>query len=198
MDFYKGWLDNPKRVGAIAPTSSRMARKMASVVRPESGLPILELGPGTGAITEAILERGVAPDNLISIEFSRSFLPDLRRRFPGVRFIYGDAFDIAEIAEREGLVELDAVISALPLLNTPLRRRIKLVERLLDLLEPGRPMIQFSYRLSPPIPPRPGRYVVSPVTTVLRNLPPARLWIYRRPLPVPSSMVRAEQISLSA
>lgn len=178
--FYKGWFSNPRRVGAIAPTGSVMAREMASVVRPDSTLPVLELGPGTGAITEAILERGVAPERLVSVERSEVFLAPLRRRFPGVRFVHGDAFDIARVVAAQRLELFDAVVSALPLLMAPVHRRVRFVEAVLDLLEPGRPLIQFSYKLGPPVPARPGRYEVSHTATVLRNLPPARLWIYRR------------------
>ena len=180
MEFYKGWINNPRKVGAIAPTSADMARKMASVIRPDSGLPVLELGPGTGAITKAVLERGVDPSNLVCVEYSKSFLPGLRRRFPGVNFIHGDAFNISQIAEEQGIDKFDAVISALPLLTTPVRLRVRLVEAMLDLLEPGRPMVQFSYMLGPPVPAWPGSYTVSHLTSVLQNLPPARVWTYHR------------------
>ncbi len=180
MDFYKGWLNDPVKVGAIAPTSVLMARKMASVIRPDSGLPVLELGPGTGAITNEILERGVVPDNLVSVEFSPVFLPGLRHRFPGVNFVHGDAFNITNIAKDLEIGTFDSIVSALPLLTTPVQLRIDLVEAMLDLLEPGRPMVQFSYMLGPPVPPSPGRFVVSHLDTILRNLPPARIWTYRR------------------
>jgi phosphatidylethanolamine/phosphatidyl-N-methylethanolamine N-methyltransferase len=65
--FFKGWMDGPKSVGAICPTSSVTAKRMASVINPSSGLPVLELGPGTGVITKAILERGIATENMVSI-----------------------------------------------------------------------------------------------------------------------------------
>jgi phosphatidylethanolamine/phosphatidyl-N-methylethanolamine N-methyltransferase len=181
MEFYKGWIRNPRKVGAIAPTSADMARKMASVIRPDSGLPVLELGPGTGAITKAILERGIDPGNLVCVEYTKSFLPGLRQRFPGVNFVHGDAFDISQIAKEQGIDRFDAVVSALPLLTTPVHLRVRLVEAMLDLLEPGRPMVQFSYMLGPPVPAGPGSYAVSHLTTVLQNLPPARLWTYQRP-----------------
>lgn len=176
--FYMEWLKNPRRVGAIAPTSVGMARKMASVIRPESGLPVLELGPGTGVITKAILDRGVRPENLVSVEFSENFLPDLKQRYPGVKFVHGDAFHISQIASDLGIERFDTVVSALPLLNFPEAQRAVLIKKLLGLLGPGRPLIQFSYGFSPPVPAHPRRFSVSHLTTVLRNLPPARLWLY--------------------
>ena len=64
LKFFKGWIDKPKAVGSIIPTSSFAARRIASVVNPHSGLPVLEVGPGTGVVTRAILKRGVNPQNL--------------------------------------------------------------------------------------------------------------------------------------
>ncbi len=64
LRFFKGWIDKPKAVGSIVPTSSFTAKRMASVIDVSSGLPVLEVGPGTGVITRAILARGVNPVNL--------------------------------------------------------------------------------------------------------------------------------------
>jgi len=181
LDFYKGWFSRSKTIGAIAPSSVTVANSMASVVRPHAPLPVLELGPGNGAITRAILERGIAPGNLVSVEYCSEFLPGLRRRYPGVNFVHGDAFKIASIARDQEISGVDAIISALPLLNFPLIRRVRFVESMLDLLEPGRPLVQFSYGPGPPVPARSKRYAVEHLDTVLLNLPPARIWTYRRP-----------------
>lgn len=183
LEFYKGWLDRPKVIGAIAPTSIGMARKMTTPMRPDSGLPVLELGPGDGAITRAILERGIDPRNLHSVEYCEGFLPGLRRRYPGVNFIHGDASNISQIARERGLERFDVIISALPLLNFPIMQRVRLINAALGLLEPGRPLVQFSYGLNPPVPARSGRYVVHHLDTVLLNLPPARLWTYQQRCP---------------
>lgn len=87
-------VNQPKKVGAIVPTSGVTARRMASVITPQSGLPVLELGPGTGCITKAILARGVKPENVTAIEYSTDFYQQLLRSYPGVNFINGDAFDL--------------------------------------------------------------------------------------------------------
>ena len=94
LKFFKGWIDRPKSVGSIVPTSSITARRMASVVNPKSGLPVLEVGPGTGVITRAILAMGLPPSKLHLVEYSPDFVRHLRRSFPGVNVIEGDAFDI--------------------------------------------------------------------------------------------------------
>src|SRR4029453_14233135 len=79
LRFFKGWIDKPKAVGSIVPTSSVTARRMASVIDPHSGLPVLEVGPGTGVITRAILGRGVKPENLYAVEYSEVFVAHLCR-----------------------------------------------------------------------------------------------------------------------
>ena len=152
--FFKGWLDRPLGVGAIMPTSTVTARSMASVVNPVSGLPVLELGPGTGVITRAILARGIDPADLVSIEYSQDFHTRLNIDFPGVNFIRGDAFDLNVTLGTMKNSVFDCVVSGLPLLNFPMARRIGLVEDLLDRLPPGRPVIQFSYGPVSPVSPR--------------------------------------------
>ncbi|MCP4182138.1 MAG: methyltransferase domain-containing protein [Hyphomicrobiales bacterium] len=178
LEFARGLVTKPKTVGAIAPTSARMAVKMASLIRPDSGLPVLELGPGTGVITKAILDTGVKPENIYSIEYSASFIPGLKRRFSGINFIQGDAFNIKEIAEELGIKQFECVISALPLLNFPISQRVRLVVAALKLVEHGRPLVQFSYGPRPPVPERTRNFNVDHLGTVLRNIPPARIWTY--------------------
>jgi phosphatidylethanolamine/phosphatidyl-N-methylethanolamine N-methyltransferase len=178
--FFKGWMDGPKAVGAIMPTSSVTARSMASVVNPASGLPVLELGPGTGVITRAILARGVAPSNLVSIEYSVDFHTRLQLDFPGVRFIRGDAFGLDETLGELKTSLFDSVVSGIPLLNFPMASRVSLIEDLLDRVPPGRPVVQFSYGPSSPVVSRGASFRAVHHDFVLRNVPPARLWIYRR------------------
>src|SRR5919197_4786514 len=94
LKFFKGWIDKPKAVGSIVPTSSIAAMRMASVVNPDSGLPVLEVGPGTGVVTRAILARGVKPENLYLIEYSQDFVRHLRAQFKGVNVLHGNAFEL--------------------------------------------------------------------------------------------------------
>ncbi|MGE7370115.1 phospholipid N-methyltransferase PmtA [Neorhizobium sp. NPDC001467] len=178
--FFKGWMDGPKSVGAICPTSSVTARRMASVITPSSGLPVLELGPGTGVITKAILERGIAPENLVSIEFSTDFYQNLVKEYDRVHFINGDAFDLSKtLGDKNGVI-FDSVISAIPLLSFPMERRIALIEDLLDRMPAGRPVIQITYGPVSPVIAKPSSYKIKHYDFVVRNIPPAQLWVYSR------------------
>ncbi|HFC53675.1 MAG TPA: methyltransferase domain-containing protein [Gammaproteobacteria bacterium] len=180
LHFFKSWIHSPRNTGAIIPTGARLARSMASIIRPDSELPVLELGPGTGAITRAILERGLHPRKLYGVEFSRSFVTKLKREYPGVNFIHGDAFHLDSALAGAEVERFDTVISALPLLNFPQWQRIRLIESLLDRLPPGRPVIQFSYGALSPVLANGGSYSVECYDRVLRNVPPAKVWLYRR------------------
>jgi phosphatidylethanolamine/phosphatidyl-N-methylethanolamine N-methyltransferase len=180
LKFFKGWIDKPKAVGSIVPTSSITARKMASVVNPKSGLPVLEVGPGTGVITRAILAQGVKPENLYAVEYSTDFVRHLRQLYPGVNVIEGDAFNLdATLGDKSGLT-FDSVISGVPLLNFPVTQRIAYIESLLDRIPTGRPVVQLTYGPLSPIPPGRGDYTVEHFHFVIRNIPPTQLWIYRR------------------
>jgi phosphatidylethanolamine/phosphatidyl-N-methylethanolamine N-methyltransferase len=178
--FFKGWIDGPKSVGAILPTSAVTARRMASVINPASGLPVLELGPGTGIITKAIIERGVAAENIVSIEYSTDFYQHLKRTIPGVNFINGDAFDLDTTIGDWKDRKFDAVISAIPMLSFPMEKRIALLEDLLDRMPPGRPVVQITYSPVSPIDARPDRFHIRHLDFVVRNIPPAQLWVYSR------------------
>ncbi|MDX8480339.1 class I SAM-dependent methyltransferase [Mesorhizobium sp. VK24D] len=180
LKFFKGWIDKPKAVGSIVPTSSITARKMASIVNPKSGLPVLEVGPGTGVITRAILAQGVKPENLYAIEYSTDFVRHLRRLYPRVNVIEGDAFNLdATLGDKRDMV-FDSVVSGVPLLNFPVAQRIAYIENLLDRIPAGRPIVQLTYGPLSPIPPGRGNYTVKHFDFIIRNIPPTQLWIYRR------------------
>lgn len=177
--FFKGWIDKPRAVGSIVPTSSITARKMASVVNPDSGLPVLELGPGTGVITKAILARGVKPEDLWSVEYSADFVEHLQERFPSVNIVQGDAFDL-DATLPDSTMMFDSVISGVPLLNFPVEQRVRYIDGILDRIPIGRPIVQLTYGPLSPVPPRRGNYTVEHFDFIVRNLPPTQLWIYRR------------------
>lgn len=179
--FFKGMVSQPKAVGAIVPTSMVTGRKMASAINVESGLPVLELGPGTGAITKAILQHGVTPQKLYSIEYSQDFYEKLLRDFPDVNFFNGNAFDLKGSLGEAYNQQFDCVISAVPMLNFPMEARIALLDELLSLLPKGRPVIQISYGPVSPIIAKPDLYTIKHFSFVVRNIPPAQLWSYTRP-----------------
>ena len=180
LKFFKGWIDKPKAVGSIIPTSSVTAKRMASIIDTSSGLPVLEVGPGTGVITKAILARGVKPENLTCIEYAHDFVVHLQRNYPGVDVIEGDAFDLDTTLGEKAKLTFVSVVSGVPLLNFPVATRVKYIESLLDRMPAGRPIVQLTYGPKSPVPPGLGNYTVERFDFIIRNIPPTTLWIYRR------------------
>ena len=180
--FIREWLEHPLQTGAISPSSPALARAMAAFIDPAETGRVLELGPGTGAVTEAILERGVAPADLTSLEYNPDFARLLEGRFAGIDVKIGDAYDLDEtLGPDDGSRSFKATVSSLPLFTRPLEDRQRLLDAALDRMPAGAPFIQFSYALVPPVKAEPGRWTVSKTGWIVLNLPPARVWVYRRP-----------------
>jgi len=176
--FFRGLFARPRNIGAIAPSSPALARAIAAQVNPEIPGPVLELGPGTGVVTEALIERGVSPERIVAIEYDPDFARLVASRFPAVSVINGDAFSLEQtLAHRKG--PFAAIISGLPLLNFPPAKRAGLIGEALSLLAPGAPFVQFSYGLHSPVAPPTGSSVRQAAFVVM-NLPPARVWVYER------------------
>jgi len=94
LRFLMSLAARPRMTGAIAPSGPALAKMMASHVDPNGTLPVIELGPGTGVVTRALIEHGVAPGRIVAIEYSPEFCAMIRERFPGVTVIEGDAYDL--------------------------------------------------------------------------------------------------------
>lgn len=182
--FIKNWLEHPGKTGAVAPSGNLLAQRMASFVPVHSTLPVLEIGPGTGAVTRALLEAGIAPERLVALEYNQDFCAHLKERFPNISIIQGDAYALQKtLTSHFGEVpRFSAIVSSLPLLNSPREKRVAVLREALDHMVPGGPYIQFSYGINPPI--EVSTDIVRPVTMsktgwIMRNIPPARVFVYR-------------------
>ena len=117
--FFRQWLKNPLAIAALSPSSRILAREMINQL-PEHAARVIELGGGTGVFTRALLERGVAPENLLVVELNPELHRLLREQFPGVKVIRGDARELQVIIEREEFGKdhgVDAILSGLGLLS---------------------------------------------------------------------------------
>jgi len=176
--FLGQMLRRPGYTGALAPSSRGLAQMMVRDLGPETGA-VVELGGGTGKITEAILGRGIAPERLAVIESNRTFADILRSRFHGVRVLEWDAGRVAEVP----LDGVGAVVSGLPMLSIPAAAQRRIVEGAFRLMRPGGVFVQFTYGWRCSIAPEVREafglsWEVSP--WVWRNLPPARVYWFRR------------------
>ena len=180
MRFFRTWFERPLRVGAVTPSSKALARTMAAFIDPAAPGPIIELGPGTGPITEALITQGIDPGRLVLVEFDATFCRLLRARYPSATVLQGDAYGLKRILGNFLREPAAAVVSGLPLFTKPLRVRLRLLFEAFGLMLPGAPFVQFTYNAVAPIPTRLDRVRVEASERVWMNIPPARVWVYRR------------------
>jgi len=178
LKFLRALISRPKSIGALLPSSPALAHTIARQVHPHCG-PVLEIGAGTGVVSEALLARGVPAEQLTLLEYDPDLTRHLRKRFPHLHVIQGDAFDLDHTLGPRHAAPFGAVVSGLPLLNHPPLRRRGFIEGVMRRLMPGAPLIQFSYGPMPPVPPPPGVGVIR-AALVLANIPPAKVWVYRK------------------
>jgi phosphatidylethanolamine/phosphatidyl-N-methylethanolamine N-methyltransferase len=179
--FLRSLLATPRLTGAVAPSGHVLARAMAAAVDAASLGLVVELGPGTGPVTRALIERGLDPRRLVLVEYDPRFCRILESRFEGVLIIEGDAYDLPHTLAEFGGVAIAAVVSSLPLLIQRPHRREKLIADAFALMGPEGVFVQFTYGPLSPIPQETcaGRYSAHRGPAIWRNLPPARVWTYR-------------------
>jgi phosphatidylethanolamine/phosphatidyl-N-methylethanolamine N-methyltransferase len=180
--FFLRWLSNPWRMGVPVPSSKGLARAMAaqlSDMEPEDY--VLELGPGTGAVTKAICQAGVSPQRLVIIEREAAFIESLKRDFPDALVLQGDARNLNALLHAHNIRQVAAVVSSLPLLSIPGEIRKAVVHEAFKALKDNGVFIQYTYGLLSPVPGRLQRAVGirgRVAKRIWRNFPPARVWRY--------------------
>ncbi len=179
--FFRAWVRDPKRVAAIVPSSTALAAAMTASIAPECA-PVIELGPGTGVFTEALLGRGVPEHQIALVELCEEFAASLQRRFPSATLVQHDASRLGSV-EFFGGELAGAVVSGLPLLAmTPARVR-RVLQDAFARLRPDGAFYQFTYGFRCPVPARLLARLGLKATRVgvaLRNLPPAAIYRIER------------------
>jgi phosphatidylethanolamine/phosphatidyl-N-methylethanolamine N-methyltransferase len=178
--FLRSWIEKPLHVGAVMPSGRVLARTMAQYVNIKSSGPVVELGPGTGAITNALIEHGVDQKRLVLVEYNPGFCALLRDRYPHATVVQGDAYKLRDSLWDVLNVPASAVVSGLPLVTKPMLTRLKLIRDAFLALAPGAPFVQFTYSVAPPIPKSLPGVSTEASERIWMNLPPARVWVYRK------------------
>jgi phosphatidylethanolamine/phosphatidyl-N-methylethanolamine N-methyltransferase len=179
--FIRSWLEKPLATGAVTPSGRFLARAMARNVDIDIPGPIVELGPGTGPVTEALVDWGVDPARLVLVEFNPVFCRLLRSRYPEATVVQGDAYNLKRLLENILPDPAAAVVSGLPLLTKPVKARVRLINDVFHLTRPDASFIQFTYSMTtPPIPKGLARFATEASDRIWLNFPPARVWVYRR------------------
>jgi phosphatidylethanolamine/phosphatidyl-N-methylethanolamine N-methyltransferase len=178
----KEWLRQPLGVASVKPSSQALGRAMARQI-PGVNARVLELGPGTGPLTRAILDYGIAPENLYLIERNPNFAALMQQKFPNLHCITGDATALDRILPANLIGDFDAVVSGLPLLSMRRETRRQIVQQSFAVMRPGGVYIQFTFGLIPPFDPKHLNLRVRLAARVWENFPPATVWVYQQPQP---------------
>jgi phosphatidylethanolamine/phosphatidyl-N-methylethanolamine N-methyltransferase len=178
--FLRSWIEKPLHMGAVMPSGRVLARTMAQYVDIGSSGPVVELGPGTGAITSALIEHGVDQKRLVLVEYNPGFCALLRDRYPHAKVVQGDAYTLRDSLRNVLSAPASAVVSGLPLVTKPMLTRLKLIREAFLALAPGAPFVQFTYSVAPPIPKSLPGVSTEASERIWMNLPPARVWVYRK------------------
>jgi len=181
--FLRSWIEKPLHMGAVMPSGRLLARTMAQYVDIKSTGPVVELGPGTGAITNALIEHGVDQRRLVLVEYNPGFCALLRDRYPHAKVVQGDAYSLRDSLRNMLSAPASAVVSGLPLVTKPMLTRLKLIRDAFVALAPGAPFVQFTYSVAPPIPKSLPGVSTEASERIWMNLPPARVWVYRKDYP---------------
>jgi phosphatidylethanolamine/phosphatidyl-N-methylethanolamine N-methyltransferase len=178
--FLRSWIEKPLHMGAVMPSGRVLARTMAQYVDVDSQGPVVELGPGTFAITNALIEHGIDQKRLVLVEYNPGFCALLRDRYPQAKVVQGDAYALRDSLGGALDQPASAVVSGLPLVTKPMLTRLKLIRDAFLALAPGAPFVQFTYSVAPPIPKSLPGVSTEASERIWMNLPPARVWVYRK------------------
>lgn len=183
--FFRQWLKHPLSIAAISPSSRQLARQMINELPPQAQR-VVELGGGTGVFTQALLERGIDPDNLMVVELNEELHHHLRRRFPQVHVACADARELQQAAERSGFAAggpADAVVSGLGLLSMARDSQRAILHSAFSLMQPQGRFIQFTYGPVCPV----HKEVLGELEISARrgsfawlNMPPATVYVFTR------------------
>ncbi len=189
LRFFLHWLRRPGRIGAVVPSGPALAAALAAEIDTEVPGAVVELGPGTGRVTRALLEAGVEPSQLVAIERNASFCKLLRERFPEVRIVSGEARALKPLLQQAGVGPVKAVASSLPLLSMTSGERRAVLSQIAAVLGAEGVLVQYTYGPAAPVPPELGAelgLIGERTNWVLANLPPAAVWRYLRSRSAPS------------
>lgn len=179
--FLRQFLTKPLNIGAIVPSSKRLAQLMVTNLSWQPDDYVVEIGPGTGVFTRELLAQGVPSNKIILVEFNSDFVKFLRREFPNVKVIEGDAKLLPRLLEKLGIGKVKRIVSGIPMRSLSCAMAASITSAIAASLETNGVAVQFTYATMPPLSKSEaaaGGLIGSRATWVLRNVPPAVIWRY--------------------
>lgn len=176
--FLHRFLAHPGRVFSIVPSSRSLSRVVAQQIHRAEDEYVVELGAGTGSVTEAILASGVPADKLIAVEIDHEMAEYLRECFPGITVLECCASEIDRHLPQAAQGRIGAVVCGIPIGRLPLHEQRQLTDAMLSMLPPGRPFLLFTFRWVSPLPLKKLGLVARKLRVTMRNFPPASVWAF--------------------
>ena len=175
--FFRRWLANPLQMGSIVPSSPALCRRVAQHAKCAPDEVVVELGAGTGVISRALLDSGLAPRQLVLVEIVPAMADHLRKALPGVKVITGDARELPALMQG-GPEKVGSVICGVPLVLLPFAEQRRFVEAF-RAVGPHCGFLHYSYCITSPISPRRHGLEARRLAWTPLNFPPASVWHYR-------------------
>ncbi len=179
--FGRELIANPSGTGAAFPSSPFLGKRMASYIDSQSDGWVVELGAGTGSVTQALLDHGIAPDKLITVEMSSKLVAHLKKRFPQLKIVQGDAAELQSIVDQvsgETNTRIDHIVSCLPFRSLPIAIGRKIMNQIKQVLGSKGKLIQFTYDLRSKDFHHFADFERKDSAIVLANIPPARVDLF--------------------
>jgi phosphatidylethanolamine/phosphatidyl-N-methylethanolamine N-methyltransferase len=182
VTFGSELLSNPRPMGSAVPSSRFLARRIAGFIPRSPRGYVVELGAGTGAITAALLARGIPPERILSVERSETMVKLLKRRFPYLNIALGDAAELRSLLRAwlgEDRIEVGYVVSSLPLRSLPEKVVTSIIHEVQHVLRKDGKLLQYTYDLRKKPHPALSGFKRRHTTVVWANFPPARLDVFQ-------------------
>lgn len=178
--FFKRWLANPLVMASITPSSASLARVIARNVRREPDEAVVEFGGGTGSVTRILLESGIPPSNLFSVEIDGELASFLRREFPTIGVLEGDVRDVRRMLPPQFVGKVGTVVVGIPMVLLPWEAQQGIVEEIFAVMPPGRHFLAYTYSAGAPLKYKELGLNARRVGFTLANLPPASVWAFTK------------------
>jgi phospholipid N-methyltransferase len=143
--LFTRFLKSPRTVGAVSPSSLAVAQAIAGILPVTGPLRVVELGPGTGALTGSIMDRLGPAARFLAIDIDAEFINQLRSRWPTLECVHGSAEDLHRVVSERAMAPVDHIISGLPFSTLPTEMTRKILRAVTESLRPGGTFTTFQY-----------------------------------------------------
>ncbi len=175
--FFRRWMANPLQMGSIVPSSPALCRRLVAHTHADPDQIVVELGAGTGVVSRALIEAGLAPERLHVVEIVPDMAAHLRQVLPGAQVMEGDARRLPQLIPQALHGRIGTVIVGIPLVLLPVDEQRRFIDAI-QAVAPGLGFILYSYCVTSPLPWKKLGLLARREAWTPLNFPPASVWRY--------------------